>query len=258
MTFTSKPTVPATVEVQDKLEVNKATTKKDMEWRTPWHEREKERLQLLRTFYKEESKSSLLKTLTSDIVHADVSFKGIKKWMARKEEEKKIVMQGYIAQRHDILGNELAAAHFILFRGGAVKFFDEDRWIKADAQKRFELPNQYVEDKILQAIDCNGMDIYFEGLVNFRNLRNVEWLSFNECDNIDDWCMDRISNIFSHSLSYLDLRDCPKITERGLGALYKMRNLKILYVDDIYLSNEFEMTCIMLQQLNPDLQIKVC
>lgn len=108
----------------------------------------------------------------------------------------------------------------------------------------------------LQAIDCTGMTLKYEGLDNLRGLRNVEWLSLNGCQYMEDFCMDTISNIFSHSLLYLDLRNCLNITERGIGALYKMPHLKMLYLDDMLKDTRYELTCLFLEELNPALQVK--
>ncbi|XP_056648330.1 distal membrane-arm assembly complex protein 2 [Diorhabda sublineata] len=231
----------------------KDVTAADMKWRTPWHQKEGQHYSFLRVFYKEETNTSLLQKIQAPI---DLSPSAIKKWWAKKKEREAIILQSYIPERNQILGNELAAAHFIVHRGGAIKFFDEDRWIKADENNEYNLPRFFEEDKILQAIDCSNMNLYYEGIANLRDLKQVEWLSFNGCSHIDDWCLDTISNIFSHSLIYLDLRNCPNITSRGIGSLYKLPNLKILYLDDFLKSTQYELTCLLLQEVNPELDIR--
>ncbi|KAF2900179.1 hypothetical protein ILUMI_06011 [Ignelater luminosus] len=241
-------------DIRTKVELTKMITKKDLQWRTPWHEKEGQHYSFLRSMYSEESNTSMMKFLQTPI---NLSPAAIKKWWAKKQEFKDIWMQQYIPERNETLGNELAAAHFVVHRDGAVKFFGEDRWIKKNEYNQYSLPKHYQADKVLQAIDCSRMNLYYEGLVNLRNLHQLEWFSINGCQHMDDWCMDRISNIFSESLLYLDVRDCPKITERGIGALYKMKKLKILYVDDILCSSAFELTCLMLQDINPDLDIRI-
>lgn len=228
-------------------------SKEDLQWRTPWHQKEGNYFSYLRAFYSEDSNRSLLQMLHSPI---DVSPSGIKRWWNKKKKEKDIIMQAYIPERNFILGNELAAAHFTVYRGGAVKFFGDNKWIKQNAFGDYSLPRHYDGTKILEAIDCEKMILYYEGLVNYRNLKQLKWLSVNGCETIDDWCLDRISYIFRDTLVYLDLRNCPNYTHRGLGALYKMNNLKILYVDDITVNNSFELTCLMLQQVHPDLDIR--
>ncbi|RZB40342.1 ATP synthase subunit s-like protein, partial [Asbolus verrucosus] len=232
----------------------KNVTKADMKWRTPWHQKEGHHYSTLRSFYSEDNQTNLLKLLQTPI---DLSPSAIKKWWAKKQEYKEIVLQSYLPERNQILGNELAAAHFIVHRGGAVKFYTQDKWIKANENQEYKLPRFYEEDKILQAIDCSNMNLYYEGLLNLRDLKKVEWLSFNGVEQFDDWCLDRISNLFSHSLIYLDIRNCPNYTERGLGALYKMENLKILCIDDLLMTTSFEMTCLMLQEVNPHLDIQI-
>ncbi|KAJ3662749.1 hypothetical protein Zmor_007079 [Zophobas morio] len=232
----------------------KDVTKEDMKWRTPWHQKEAQRYSTLRTFYSEENQTNLLKFLQTPI---DLSPSAIRKWWTERKEHREMMLQMYLPERHQTLGNELAAAHFIVHRGGAVKFYHQNNWIKANEYNDYNLPRFYEEDKILQAIDCSDMNLYYEGLANLKDLKQVEWLSFNGVENFDDWFLDRISNIFSHSLVYLDIRNCPKFTERGLGALYKMDNLKILCIDDMLMTTSFEMTCLMLQEVNPHLDIKV-
>lgn len=155
-----------------------------------------------------------------------------------------------------MLGNELAAAHFIVYRNGAVKFFGDDKWIRADSFGNYSLPVHYDGSKVVEALDCSKMELYYEGFSNLRDLRRLQWLSLQECETIDDWCLDKISHLYRDTLVYLDLRDCPNYTFRGLGALYKMNQLKILLVDDIQVNRSFEMTCLMLQDLNPSLDIR--
>lgn len=186
----------------------------------------------------------------------DFSPSKIKSWWLNKKEDYEEIVQRYIPERINILGPELAAAHFIVHRGGAVKFHNDDKWIKADEHGNYHLPEKYKSGMYLQAIDCTNLKLRYEGLANLRNLKNVEWLSLNNCQLLDDFAMDVIAHIFSHSLIYLDLRDCFKVTDRGLGALYKMPHLKILYLDDFLKDTKYEMTCLLLEELNSNLLIK--
>lgn len=222
-------------------------------YRTPWHEKEGQYFSFLRSFYSSESNAPLLKMLQTPI---DLSPSSIKAWWARKKQERTIALQTYLPERSQQLGSDLAAAHFIVYRGGAVKFYGENRWIKADDFGNYSLPVHYDGSKVLEAIDCSKMEIYYEGLSNLKDLKRLQWLSFQDCETVDDWCLDRISYLFRDTVVYLDLRDCPNYTWRGLGALYKMNKLKILYVDDIQLSRSFELTCLMLQDVNPSLDIR--
>lgn len=231
----------------------KDVTKEDTQWRTPWHQKDGNYYGFLRTFYKEDNNVDILKALQTNI---DLRPSAIKKWWNKKSEESEILAQGYIPERNETLGNELAAAHFIVARGGAVKFHHDDKWIKADEHGNYNLPRFYTEGKVLEAIDCTDTNLYYEGLFNLEELQDVKWISFNGCEKVDDWFIDKVSNVFSHSLVYLDLRNCNNITPNGVGALYKMNNLKILYLDDFLRSTTYELTCLLLQEVNPSLDIK--
>ncbi|CAG9768525.1 unnamed protein product [Ceutorhynchus assimilis] len=228
---------------------SKELKKEDLEWRSRPNVRYYD---FLRTFYKEDNNVTTLTWLQQPI---DFSPSSIKKWWHRKKEFEDTFLQQYIEERHNILGPELACAHFIVFRGGAVKFHNDNKWIKA-VNGEYVLPTKYQKNMYLQAIDCSNMSLRYEGLDNLRDLNNVEWLSFKNCKHIDDFCMDVVSNIFSHSLRYLDLRDCMGVTERGLGAVYKMPELNILYLDDLLKDTRYELTCLLLEELNTKLIIK--
>ncbi|KAK9885896.1 hypothetical protein WA026_013770 [Henosepilachna vigintioctopunctata] len=229
-------------------------TKKDLEWPKPWNEETEHYFKTLRVFYTDKSKVEIARFLQSPI---DFRPSTILNWIKRKEREKEIILQSYIPERNQVLGNELAAAHFVVYRGGAIKFHGGNNWIKANEDGDYDLPSHYVNSQYIEAIDCSEMTLYYEGLTNLSKLQRINWLSFNGCENIDDWSVDYISGIFYKTLVYLDLRNCPSITERGLTALWKMENLKVLYLDDVLRSSEYEMTILMLQEHLPHLEILV-
>lgn len=95
--------------------------KKKLQWRTPFIQQE--------SFWK--SKFSLFTSEKTDSASADIielfqtkfdfSWQGIKERRQRRRMKIGAMMQQFIPERHQILGNDLAAAHFICFRRGAVK-----------------------------------------------------------------------------------------------------------------------------------------
>lgn len=96
--------------------------KKRLQWRTPYSEQP--------TFWN--SKFSLFTSDKTDLASADIidflqtkfdfSWKGMKERRERKRVKMAGLMQQFIPERHAILGNDLAAAHFICFRQGSVKY----------------------------------------------------------------------------------------------------------------------------------------
>ncbi|XP_014473524.1 PREDICTED: ATP synthase subunit s-like protein [Dinoponera quadriceps] len=178
----------------------------------------------------------------------DFALTNIKNWYEYQILKLKKKNQKFMPQRYEILGANLATAHFIVHRGGRVRFKDSSFWIDSDK----DLPNTYDPYYILEAIDVNGFDLRYEGLSNLCNLTNLQWLSMKNCKNIDDWGLDKISAEFPE-LEYFDISGCEKVTERGLEALYRMINLKKLIVTNHNKSAAFELTCMMLEDCMPGL-----
>ncbi|XP_061402581.1 distal membrane-arm assembly complex protein 2 [Musca vetustissima] len=180
-----------------------------------------------------------------------------KKWMAmweKKKEKDERHMQKFIPERHEILGPDLATAHFILHRGGLVKFVNAQHWTKADEDKNFKLPNKYDVNFKLEAIRCDNMRLYYEGLENIRWLQHLKFASFHNVLSFDDWCLDRFSGSQCANLEVLDISGT-QCTARGLSCLYRLRNLKLLIVNDPQESLEYELTCSMLEETLPKLKI---
>lgn len=129
-----------------------------------------------------------------------------------------------------------------------------DQWFSANKKLEFEFPNMYDEAYQLEAIRCDGMELYYEGLENIRRLKNLKSLSFRNVKTFDDWCLDRVSGSQLTALEILDLTGT-SITERGLCALYRIPTLKMLIVDDPKKSDSFELHCLVLEETIPLLKV---
>jgi len=72
----------------------------------------------------------------------------------------------------------------------------------------------------------------FEGLDNLILLNFLEELHLAGNYKLDDWCCDKLARIFRNSstLQYLDISNTPRITHRGIEALYKIKSLKTLII----------------------------
>lgn len=81
--------------------------------------------------------------------------------------------QRYVKERHEILGSNLATAHFLVHRKGRVKFKGNDEWI---TEENDDLPQTYDDNYQLTHIDATGCQFYYEALDNFSNLFNVEYV----------------------------------------------------------------------------------
>lgn len=185
----------------------------------------------------------------------DFSITNIRKWLKHQKDEYARSSQEFVPERHEILGADLATAHFLVPRGGRVRFKGNVYWTERDTKSSRELPNIYDPSYILEAVDINGFDLYYEGLSNLCGLTKLKWLSLKNCKNIDDWGLDKISAEFPQ-LEYLDLSGCA-ITERGLECMYRMFGLKKLIVTNHHKSVSFELSCFMLEDCVPGLTCEI-
>ena len=193
---------------------------------------------------------------TKNATDFDFSIANVKSTLNKWMVEYKIENQKYIPERLNILGTDLGAAHFLLYRNGKVKFKGMDEWLILNEKEDINLPRTYDPTYILTAVDCTGLELYYEGLMNFENLTKVKWASFKGNPVLDEWCLDHISANFP-CLEYLDISNCPKVNERGLEALYKLFYLKTLIVTNHHKSAAFELTCMMLEDCNPNLKCEI-
>lgn len=186
----------------------------------------------------------------------EFSLSNIKHWFEYQKVKILKKKQEFIPERHEILGAHLASAHFIVYRGGRVKFKNSDFWIELNKDSTANLPDKFNPYYVLEAIDINGFDLHYEGVSNICGLIKLKWLSLKDCKNIDDWSLDKMSAEFPE-LVYLDISGCEKITERGLESLYRMFNLKTLIVTNHNKSTAFELTCMMLEDCMPGLTCEI-
>lgn len=88
----------------------------------------------------------------------ELSFAGVKKFFAEAKIDFKKDNQKFIKERLEILGADLAAAHFLLFRGGKVKFRGHTNWMKEE-----EYPN------LPTAFDARYIFHFLEYVLSFPN-----------------------------------------------------------------------------------------
>lgn len=223
-----------------------------LKWRKPIGETNwKSKFSLFAPDPEKENNSAFLTLMQQPF---DLSPAGIKKWKKNRDEKMEKLMQSFIPERHQMLGNDLAAAHFIVHRGGAVKFLNDTNWTKQDENDEYILPGFFDKSYKIIAIKCDNMKLHYEGLENIRRLHNLKFLSFRNVKPFDDWCLDRVSGSEFSSLEVLDLSGT-NITERGLNALYRIPTLKLLIIDDLKRNTGMELVCAMIEESYPDIKI---
>uniref|UniRef100_A0A023GB18 ATP synthase subunit s-like protein n=1 Tax=Amblyomma triste TaxID=251400 RepID=A0A023GB18_AMBTT len=171
-----------------------------------------------------------------------------------REKMSRLVSQKFIPERHGILGPDLAAASFLVFRGALVKFHGNDKWFKRTKDGDTGLPGKRQPGWVLEAIDASDTEIYYEGLDNLTCLEGLKSLKLAGNPNIDDWFLDRLSQ-FRETLEHLDLSGCPQITEHGLAALYRLRKLKTITLAHLSHIQHIKLVALMLEEAIPGCRV---
>lgn len=183
----------------------------------------------------------------------------LKEWWQHKKREYRKFVQRENYKNYVNLGPDLATAQFVLRSGGRVRFKGTDEWLewtKTKGKKMPALATTYDPRFTLEAVDLKGHPIEFDNLANLLNLYHIKWLSLRGCRTIDDWALDKLSSEFP-MLEYFDISECINITERGLEALYRMPNLKKLIITNYSNSVALELTCFLLEDVNPFLKCEI-
>uniref|UniRef100_A0A5S6QI88 Uncharacterized protein n=1 Tax=Trichuris muris TaxID=70415 RepID=A0A5S6QI88_TRIMR len=161
--------------------------------------------------------------------------------------------QRFIPERHLLLGPDLAASHFIVHRGGSVKFVGDDRWHCMNKSGVYVLPGRQIPDLWVEGIDASNTALMFEGLGNLVDLGKLRFLSLRGCKFINDFCMSRMSQ-FENSLEFLDLSDCKKISAEALGSLSCLKKLKFLRLEGMGHVKNIALAALRLEDSIPQLK----
>lgn len=164
----------------------------------------------------------------------------------------KAIDQAYNPDRVRTLGPDLAAAHFIVCRGGGVKFVGEDKFIRGKKNRSNEvLPGMKDPHYKVEAIDFSNGDFVYEAISNLADLKYLSWVSFRNCKYVDNWFLDHLSSV-APTVEYIDLTGCHKIDQFGLSCLYRFKKLKCVNVEDVSQTTEFNLTCLTMEAEMPD------
>lgn len=182
----------------------------------------------------------------------DFSIAGIKHYSKRKKQRQEVHDQTYNPQRVGILGPNLSAATFFVYRGAAVKFVGKNSM--CTFKERNTLPNSRDPAFLIEALDLTGLEFHYEALEHLKELEHLKCLSFKGSSMFSNWYLDRLTAV-APELEYLDISYCKNVDTNGLHCLYRMKNLKCLNVEGISDSLEFRLSCLTIESERPDFVI---
>ncbi|ESO85388.1 hypothetical protein LOTGIDRAFT_229413, partial [Lottia gigantea] len=172
-------------------------------------------------------------------------------YVHRRQRKNFKEQEGFDHMRYAVLGSDLATAQFVIARGGAVKFVDDETW--HDNQTGM-VPNHKVEGLNLEAVDISQTQLSSVALDNFIELDHLRYLNASDCEYVDDWFLAKLY-LLENTLEFLDVSGCHNVSERGLLSLHHLKKLQGLRLDNMEHIKELELTVVLLQEYFPNLVV---
>ncbi|XP_068608352.1 ATP synthase subunit s, mitochondrial [Brachionichthys hirsutus] len=156
-------------------------------------------------------------------------------------------------ERIKTVGPDRAAAEWLLRCGAKVRFEGFERW----HHDYNALPTGPLGRHKIQAIDATESCIMYRGFDHLDGLKYLEEIKFNKCSYIEDACLERLSSIenLQESLYMMEVVSCGNVTDKGVIALHKFKNLEYLFLSDLPGISDKHKTIERLQTALPRLDI---
>ncbi|XP_036927489.1 ATP synthase subunit s, mitochondrial [Acanthopagrus latus] len=158
-------------------------------------------------------------------------------------------------ERIKTVGPDRAAAEWLLRCGAKVRFQGFERW----HQDYNGLPTGPLGRYKIQAIDATESCIMYRGFDHLDGLKHLEEIKFNKCIYIEDTCLERLSSIenLQESLYMMEVVSCGNVTDKGLIALHRLKNLEYLFLSDLPGITDKQKTVERLQTALPRLEVEL-
>ncbi|KAJ6654032.1 hypothetical protein lerEdw1_007541 [Lerista edwardsae] len=158
-------------------------------------------------------------------------------------------------ERIEAVGPDRAASEWLLRCGALVRYRGYDNW----QQDYNGLPTGPLGKYKIQAINATDSCIMYKGFDYLDGLEHVEEIKLCKCVYIYDECLQRLSETpnLQQSLLRLWIISCGNVTDRGIIALHKLRNLEYLFLSDLPGIKEKAATAGILKKSLPSLELEL-
>ncbi|KAF7989407.1 hypothetical protein HCN44_008081 [Aphidius gifuensis] len=148
------------------------------------------------------------------------------------------------------VGPDIACAEWLLRNGASVKWKNSTNY----SNDYNSLVANVDMTKKIQGVDATDSGISHDGFPHFENCKFIEDMKLVNCVYIGDNALDHL-DLLESSLKNLEISNCGNVTDKGLGSLKKLSNLKILKLSKLQAIQDLKMAQNNLTKSLPNCQI---
>jgi len=182
----------------------------------------------------------------------DYSPAGIKEFLDKRKRQRFFEDQNFDPKMFEAFGPDLCAARFLVSRGASVKLHRYKSWFDSDDN----LPLSADPAFRLEAIDLRDFQILPRAFKTLTGCNEIVSLKMTNQAFVDDWTIDTVSGLFDRTLQYLDVSNCPRVTDRGLSSLHRCKNLKMLIGHNLPNVQHRQLLALLLEESIPLIEIQ--
>lgn len=154
-------------------------------------------------------------------------------------------------ERIKAVGPDRACAEWLIRCGASVKWVNSKNFLKDYNSLPVGGGPQYK----IEEVDATDSAIMEVGFPHFKNCVLLRKIKLNNCVYIEDKSLIYLTNLLHENLVWLEVVQCPNVTDKGLLTLRKMSALKVLHLENLPSVKDPQNVISILEESLPKCQI---
>lgn len=154
-------------------------------------------------------------------------------------------------KRRKEVGPDRACAEWLMRNGAFIRWVGNPEFVTH--YNLLPLDKKIEGTFFIEEVKANSKSsIMYYGFRHFEGCNHITKLTLDNVNTIDDRAMKRL-NYLQHTLKYLYIGDCRKVTAEGLTHLTQLQNLRLLHLKNLDIKDY----SLLEEKLSPDCKITI-